>query len=119
MHTITLAVHFRPQRVFAHSVKSPASKHSSGMLVAVYPGGSFMGLSFTVLAELGTGRHEIAECDGHDFKNLGETPEQVDENQAMVGWFEEVLFGYQQEAYTTLEVLSAAERVLKGLNNPP
>lgn len=77
-----------------------------------------MGLSFAALIELGTGRHEIVECDERDFQNCGVSPEYRDEMERLVEWFEAVLFGYGQGTYTTLEVLNAADRVLKASNDP-
>jgi hypothetical protein len=118
VHTITLEVHFRQHRVFAHCVQSPSSPNSGGGFATVYPGGSFMGLSFAALVELGTGRHKIAECNERDFQNTGRPSELQSEGAAMLEWFEEVLFGYQHGAFTSLEVLSAAERVLAKWNNP-
>jgi len=118
VHIITLAVHFRKHRVFVHSVQSPPPPNSGGGFATVYPGGSFMGLSFAALVELGAGRHEIAECDENDFQNTGQPPELQSERAAMLEWFEGVLFGYQHGAFTSLEVLTAAERVLAKGNNP-
>ena len=70
------------------------------MLVTVYPGGSFSGLSFEVVVQL------------RDFQNLGREPVYESEREARLAWFEKILFGYQQGAYASLEVLHASERVL-------
>ena len=75
-----------------------------------------MGLPFDALVDLGTGRHEIPKCDEIDFQNLGQPPEYEDESDQLLVWFEEILFGYQQGAYTSLEVLAAADRVLGSRN---
>ena len=80
---------------------------------AVYPGGSFMGLSFESLVQLGSGRHEITECDERDYQNLGKAPEYESERAAMLAWFEMILFGYQQGVYTSTEVVLLSEKVLK------
>jgi hypothetical protein len=113
MQVITLSVHHRRQRVFAHYVKSPQSPNDGGMLVTVYSEGSFLGLSFAALLEMGTGRHEISECNERDFQNLGKPPQYADEREKRMEWFEEVLFGHQQGAFTSGEVLAVADRVLK------
>ena len=115
MHILTLAVHLRAQRISAHCVKSPAPANVGGMHSTVYPGGSFMGFSFAALWALGAGRHEVTECDEYDFQSPGVPPSRTRE-QEQIAWFEETLFGYQQGAFTSLEVLGVAERVLDALS---
>lgn len=73
-----------------------------------------MGFSFAELLKLGNGRHELVECDEHDFRNTGAPPDRTPD-QEQIDQFEEVLFGYQQGAFTSLEVLAVAERVLSAL----
>lgn len=74
-----------------------------------------MGFSFATLLELGNGRHEIEGCDEHEFLNPG-LPSNRTPDQEQIERFEEVLFGYQQGFFTSLEVLAVAERVLDALN---
>jgi len=83
---------------------------SGGLLVSVYPGGSFMGYSFDELVAMGTGEHAQVARNQHDFRNTGSAPTYKCSHEARLAAFEEVLFGYQVGAFTSLEVLAAARK---------
>lgn len=114
MRILTLAVYRNAERISAHSVQMPAPPNHGGTIVTVYPGGSYLGLSFAALQDLGSGRHELLECDEHDVLNPGVAPIRSP-REDLLEQFEETLFAYQQGAFTTLEVLAEAQRVLTSI----
>ncbi len=105
---LTLQVFWKKDRIYAQHSES---KNSGGLLAAVYPGGSFMGHSFEALARMGSGEHDVATLDPHDFRNTGQEPVYESLWRSEVARFEFILFGYQVGAYTALEVLNVANQV--------
>jgi len=95
-----------------HAQYSESRSHQGGHLSSVYPGGSFMGYTFENLCKMGTGEHEVASLDQHDFRNSGPEPKFQSDWEAKHAQFEFILFGYQVGAYTSLEVLSFAQDTL-------
>ncbi len=69
-----------------------------------------MGYSFDELVVMGTGEHSKDARDQYDFRNTGVAPTYESPWEAKLAAFEEVLFGYQVGAFTSLEVLAAARK---------
>jgi hypothetical protein len=95
-----------------HAQYSGSQPHQGGHLSSVHPGGSFMGFTFEELCEMGTGEHEVAALDPHDFRSTGTEPKFQSAWEAQHAQFEFVPFGYQVGAYTSLEVLAFAQDTL-------
>jgi len=94
-----------------HAEYSVSKSHHGGHLSSVYPGGRFMGFTFEILCEMGSGEHELAALDPHDFQNTGIKPTYQSALESMHEKFKFILFGYQVGAYTSLEVLAYAEEI--------
>ncbi|RIX79612.1 hypothetical protein [Acidovorax cavernicola] len=74
-----------------------------------------MGFEFDELAFMGTGGHAVEMRNPVDFQNTGLKPVPVSAREAELARFEEVLFGYQVGAYTSLEVLAVAGRTIDAI----
>ena len=84
----------------------------ASLMASVYPGGTLMGFSFAKLCDMGSGEHRVVSLDPHDVSSTGAEPAFKSEWEAKVAHFQFVLFGYQVGAYTALEVLHVAQKVL-------